>query len=43
MLDEGAITYKQIGPVLMKIDKKEALENVNARIKYITSEMYVIF
>ena len=40
LLEDDAKTYKMVGPVLMSIDLKEAKDNVNSRIKYITEEMY---
>ena len=39
LLEDDAKTYKLVGPVLMNIDLKEAKDNVNNRIKYITEEM----
>ncbi|OTF76337.1 prefoldin subunit 6-like protein, partial [Euroglyphus maynei] len=35
----GAKTFKLIGPALIKVDLKEARDNVNNRIKYITEEL----
>lgn len=43
LLEDDAKTYKMVGPVLMSIDLKEAKDNVNSRIKYITEEMYAIW
>jgi prefoldin beta subunit len=40
LLEDGAKTYKLVGPALLRIDLKEAKDNVNSRIKYITEEMY---
>lgn len=41
LLDDNVRTFKLIGPALMKIDLKEAKDNVNNRIKYINQELYV--
>lgn len=39
LLEDEAKTYKLVGPLLLPIDLKEAKDNVNSRIKYITEEM----
>ncbi|KAH9415599.1 Prefoldin subunit 6 [Dermatophagoides pteronyssinus] len=39
LLEDGAKTFKLIGPALIKIELKEAQDNVNNRIKYITEEL----
>ncbi|KAF7494235.1 Prefoldin subunit 6 [Sarcoptes scabiei] len=39
LLDDNVRTFKLIGPALMKIDLKEAKDNVNNRIKYINQEL----
>ncbi|OAK95038.1 Prefoldin [Phaeosphaeriaceae sp. SRC1lsM3a] len=41
ILDDDANIYKQIGPVLLKQDKTEALMAVNGRLEYIEKEMWV--
>jgi prefoldin beta subunit len=40
-LDDDANIYKQIGPVLLKQDKTEALMAVSGRLEFIEKEMYV--
>ncbi len=40
-LDDEANIYKLIGPVLVKQDKSEATMNVDKRLEFIGSEMYV--
>ncbi|RDW86781.1 tubulin-binding prefolding complex subunit YKE2 [Aspergillus mulundensis] len=40
-LDDDANIFKQIGPVLLKQDKTEALMAVNGRLEFIEKEMYV--
>jgi prefoldin beta subunit len=42
-LDDDANIYKQIGPVLLKQDKTEALMAVTGRLEFIEKEMYVSF
>lgn len=37
--DDNGKTFKLIGPALIKIDLKEARDNVNNRIKYINEEL----
>lgn len=39
LLEDSAKTFKLIGPALVKIDLKEAKDNVNNRIKYINEEL----
>lgn len=39
LLADDANIYKQIGPVLLKQDKTEAVMAVNARLEYIDKEM----
>jgi len=39
LLEDDAKTYKLVGPLLMSIDLKEAKDNVNSRIKYISEEI----
>ena len=39
LLEDDAKTFKLIGPALIKIDLKEAKDNVNNRVKYINEEM----
>jgi prefoldin beta subunit len=39
LLDDEANIYKQIGPVLLKQDKTEAVMAVNGRLEYIEKEM----
>lgn len=39
MLDDDATIYKQIGPVLLKQDKTEAVMAVNGRLDFIDKEM----
>lgn len=39
LLEDGASVHKLIGPALIKQDLKEAKENVNNRIKYISGEL----
>ncbi|KAH9361213.1 hypothetical protein HPB48_001571 [Haemaphysalis longicornis] len=41
LLESGAAVFKLIGPVLIKQGLDEAKQNVNKRIDYITSELYV--
>jgi prefoldin beta subunit len=40
LLDDDANIYKQIGPVLLKQDKAEAVMAVNGRLEFINKEMY---
>ncbi|VDM33238.1 unnamed protein product, partial [Toxocara canis] len=42
MLDDDATVYKLIGPVLVKQDLTEARQNVDKRIDYIKTEMFVL-
>ncbi|VDK84714.1 unnamed protein product [Litomosoides sigmodontis] len=39
LLEDGAMVYKLIGPVLIKQDLTEAKQNVEKRIDYITAEI----
>ncbi|KAF1973542.1 Prefoldin beta-like protein [Bimuria novae-zelandiae CBS 107.79] len=39
LLDDDATIYKQIGPVLLKQDKTEAVMSVNGRLEFITKEI----
>jgi chaperonin cofactor prefoldin len=39
ILDDDANIYKQIGPVLLKQDKTEAVMAVNGRLEFIDKEM----
>ena len=39
LLEDDARVFKLIGPALVKQGLKEARDNVNNRIKYITDEM----
>ena len=39
MLEEDAVVYKLVGPVLVKQDLSEAKETVDKRLKYIKSEL----
>ncbi|KAF1928977.1 Prefoldin beta-like protein [Didymella exigua CBS 183.55] len=39
LLDDEANIYKQIGPVLLKQDKTEALMSVNGRLEFIEKEI----
>ena len=39
ILDDDATIYKQIGPVLLKQDKTEALMSVNGRLEFIEKEI----
>ncbi|PVI07061.1 Prefoldin beta-like protein [Periconia macrospinosa] len=39
LLDDEANIYKQIGPVLLKQDKAEAVMAVNGRLEYIEKEI----
>ena len=39
LLIDDANIYKQIGPVLLKQDKTEAVMAVNSRLEYIRKEM----
>lgn len=39
ILDDEATIYKQIGPVLLKQDKTEAVMAVNSRLEFIDKEM----
>lgn len=41
LLEDDAKTFKVVGPVLMKIELKDARADVNTRIDYIQNEMYV--
>lgn len=41
ILDDDANIYKQIGPVLLKQDKTEAVMSVNGRLEFINKEMCV--
>ncbi|KAL1601709.1 Prefoldin subunit 6 [Paraconiothyrium brasiliense] len=41
LLDDDANIYKQIGPVLLKQDKTEAVMSVNGRLDFINKEMCV--
>lgn len=41
ILDDDANIYKQIGPVLLKQDKTEAVMAVNGRLEFIDKEMYL--
>jgi chaperonin cofactor prefoldin len=41
ILDDDANIYKQIGPVLLKQDKTEAVMAVNRRLEFIDKEMRV--
>jgi prefoldin beta subunit len=41
ILDDDANIYKQIGPVLLKQDKTEAVMAVNGRLEFIDKEMWV--
>ena len=38
-LKEEANIYKQVGPVLLKQDKQEAVMAVNGRLEFIDNEM----
>nr|CAG8600862.1 4351_t:CDS:2 [Entrophospora candida] len=40
LLKEDSNIFKLIGPVLVKQDKAEAVQNVNKRLEYIRSEMF---
>jgi len=40
LLDDDANIYKQIGPVLLKQDKSEAVMAVNGRLEFINKEMW---
>jgi len=42
-LDPDANVYKLIGPVLVKQDHEEAKQNVQKRIDYINTELWVYF
>ena len=39
LLDDDANIYKQIGPVLLKQDKTEAVMAVNGRLEFIDKQM----
>ncbi|KAK3207436.1 hypothetical protein GRF29_103g1001479 [Pseudopithomyces chartarum] len=39
LLDDDANIYKQIGPVLLKQDKTEAVMSVNGRLEFINKEI----
>ncbi|KNG47705.1 prefoldin subunit 6 [Stemphylium lycopersici] len=39
ILDDDANIYKQIGPVLLKQDKTEAVMSVNARLEFIDKQI----
>jgi prefoldin beta subunit len=39
ILDDDANIYKQIGPVLLKQDKTEAVMSVNGRLEFIEKQM----
>lgn len=39
LLDDDANIYKQIGPVLLKQDKTEAVMAVNGRLEFIEKQM----
>ncbi|KAF1837926.1 Prefoldin [Decorospora gaudefroyi] len=39
LLDDDANIYKQIGPVLLKQDKTEAVMSVNGRLEFIEKQM----
>ena len=39
ILDDDANIYKQIGPVLLKQDKTEAVMSVNGRLEFIDKQM----
>jgi prefoldin beta subunit len=41
LLADDANIYKQIGPVLLKQDKAEAVMAVNSRLEFIEKEMWV--
>lgn len=41
ILDDDANIYKQIGPVLLKQDKTEAVMSVNGRLEFIEKQMLV--
>ena len=41
ILDDEANIYKQIGPVLLKQDKTEAVMSVNGRLEFIEKQMLV--
>ncbi|KAF1946637.1 Prefoldin [Clathrospora elynae] len=41
LLDDDANIYKQIGPVLLKQDKTEAVMSVNGRLEFIEKQMWV--
>ena len=38
ILEEGAVVYKLVGPVLVKQDASEAKMTVEKRLEYITKE-----
>jgi len=40
-LDDDSNVYKLIGPVLVKQDQEEAKQNVQKRIDYINTELWV--
>lgn len=39
LLDDDAVVYKMMGPVLVKQEVAEAKQIVSKRLEYITSEM----
>lgn len=41
IVDDAANIYKQIGPVLLKQDKTEAVMAVNGRLEFIDKQMHV--
>jgi prefoldin beta subunit len=40
-LEDDAKIYKLVGPVLLKQERAEAVMNVDKRLEFIQSEMYV--
>ena len=41
LLDDSAVIYKMVGPVLVKQEPAEAKQTVTKRLDYITKEVYV--
>ena len=40
-MEDDANVFKLIGPVLVKQEKNESQSNVNKRVEFINSELYV--
>lgn len=42
LLNDDAVVYKMMGPVLVKQEASEAKQTVSKRLEYINKEMYAI-